>query len=113
MVRRICGARLPEGVYCLSEAAQKKMARSKSPIILRHIRVARIEPHRVLQLGDCRLWLAQIHQRHAELEKRTRVVAVESYRRFQLDPRLGQSILTSAEMSHRTVRRRAVRITLE
>jgi hypothetical protein len=57
----------------LTDGMKSGHARTQSPITLRHIRVSRIEPHRVLYLGNCRLWSAQIHQRHAELEKRARV----------------------------------------
>src|SRR6516225_8511586 len=104
MVPGICSTGLPKVAYCPFQSIQKKMARTQSPIVLRNIRVARIEPHSVLYLGNCCLWLAQIHQCDAELEKRARVIRVEYYRCFQLDPRLGQPILTSAEMSHSTVR---------
>jgi len=47
------------------------------------------------------------------LAKRPIIIAVERYRRLELDPRFGQSVLIPAEHPHRIVRYRAVRIALE
>jgi hypothetical protein len=49
----------------------------------------------------------------AKLENGARVIAVEVDCCLELHLRFGQSVLSSAEDSHREVRRRAVRITLE
>jgi len=47
------------------------------------------------------------------LAKRPIIIAVERYRRLELDPRFGQSVLIPAEHPHCIVRYRAVRIALE
>src|SRR5215471_7491178 len=96
-IPRIPGTRPREQIRCQIRTAQDEMARAQRIIIMGNKWVARIELDRFLYVGDPLLWFAEISERVAELVKGTGVISVKCDRRFQLDPRFGQSILTSAE----------------
>src|SRR5260370_16297097 len=110
---RICRPGLSQKFYWLMQMAEEKMTGTQSPIGVGDIRVVGIEPDGLFELGDCRLWLTQKHQRQTKLVKRAAIVAVEGYRCLVFDPRFSQSVLKSAEDPQREMRHRALRIALE
>ena len=80
---RICSTRFPEEIDCLIHMTQKQMALTQAEIKGAHISIARVEPDRFLDVGDCRLWLTQGPQRVAKLKipralLRSRAIAVSS-----------------------------------
>src|ERR1700730_8682701 len=109
---RICCTRLSQQVYGLIDMAKEKLAYTQSPIRGIDIRIVRTEPDRFLDVGDCCLWLAQIHQDEAELSKGPRV-SVERCSCLELDPGFGQSVLNATKHSHRPVCHRVIRVPLE
>ena len=109
---RICCTRLSQQVYGLIDMAKEKLAYTQSPIRGIDIRIVRTEPDRFLDVGDCCLWLAQIHQDEAELSKGPRV-SVERCCCLELDPGFGQSVLNATKHSHRPVCHRVIRVPLE
>src|SRR5713101_6267284 len=104
IVSRVCRARLLEQIYRLINVTEEKVTETQIGIRSGNIRVAWIEPDRLLDEGYSRLWSAEIHQGLAKPEKRARVIAVERDRRLELDPRFGQSVLNPTEHAHRIVR---------
>ena len=110
---RICCPRLRQEVYCLIQMAEEKMTGTQSPIGISDIRVVGIEPDGLFEVRDCRLWLAQKHQRQTKLMKRAAIVVVEGYRCLVFDSRFSQSVLKSAEDPQREMRHRALRVAFE
>src|SRR6516165_9105427 len=80
----IGGPGLSQQVDCLV-LTQIQTAPTQYAVKGRYIRVVRTQAKRLLDVRDCRLRLAEIHQGLAQLEDRTRMVRVERDRSLVLD----------------------------
>src|SRR6202040_1823323 len=74
---RICDARLSEEVYTPINPSEEEVACAEYGIGSGDVRVARIEPDRLLDVRNARFQVAEEIQRLAKPKKCARVIAVE------------------------------------
>src|SRR5690242_9193339 len=74
---RICRACLAKERYRIVQAAGDEVRRTERPIVAGCIGIVWVEADRLLDERDCRVRLAQPHQRQAKLLKGSGVIAVE------------------------------------
>jgi len=110
---RICDARLSEEVYAPINPSEEEVACAEYGIGSGDVRVARIEPDRLLDVRNARFQVAEEIQRLAKPKKCARVIAVERDSRLELHSRFVQSVLNPAQHSEGVVGARAICIAFE